>query len=179
MSNAIGKKVLYKITDPDETARMIKNRGFAPDLVFVSAAGRTHGFVEAWDIGGARWLVTFGDEDKEYHLFELGEPQDLSEYLLSEFAGDKLKAITQEANVRGIRAIRIARRSDHGWFAVLKTTYEMEWVNKTDAVCDGMDDPRMFKTFVDAERWVEEITLEDLWMGETEVSRPKFTIVLI
>lgn len=179
MSNAIGKQVLYKITDPDETARIIKKRGFSPDLDFVSAAGRSYGFVQAWDIGGALWLVKFGDEDKEYHVVGLGEPQDLSEYLLDDFEGDKLKAITHEANVRGIRAIRAARRSDRGWFAVLKTTYERDWVNRTNAVCEKVGEPMMLKTFPEAERWVEEMMFEDLWMDKTEVSRPKFTIVLI
>lgn len=158
-----------------QVAAIFIERAIAQDEEFTAAAGKDYGYVAAWALPD-NWVIKYGNNGStDYAFSDSGD--DLHEWLEADDLNG-LDQIVQTANVRGEEHVDDADHDAEGLFFVLITSY---WYGPTEcsriAADDEGQEPLKFKTWHDAQDWIEDNEAITYVLSHNESGRPTYKIV--
>ena len=162
-----------KTFSPAELVAILRSRDIEPDDAFRAAAGPDYGHVEAWDVGDAGYVITYGDNGAiEYEIDD--NCADLRAWLIHEL-DDESTAI-EVANIDGKIEACDDECTDVA-VMILRSWYGPRVTADLAHVDDSRGTVRRFACVVDAQEWVDEMESGQYQLASNEASGPDYVIV--
>lgn len=168
----------------DDVRQLLRVHSIKPEYRFVAKAGPEYGYVHAWTVVHEKLFLLETCRHGERSRFSAESVENLASWLVM-IGLDPFQSLLQQANLFGIDHVPHAQPDAAGPFFVLTTTYwDASFELTSLLVSDAERDPIAFRTYDEAQSWVQgslrgDVRRDDDSICSRETTPPSYKIVVL